>query len=89
VTFSQGDVVNRKGGFEGGFRDERSSKLGAVGAQREAAGRLRGLEEQEAALKTQTDHTDHLIDEVRAGVRSRGVLGQGLGYPVLGLRSVD
>lgn len=25
-----GDVVNRKGGFEGGYRDERASKIGAV-----------------------------------------------------------
>jgi hypothetical protein len=25
-----GDVVNRKGGFEGGYRDERVSKIGAV-----------------------------------------------------------
>ena len=29
-TYIQGDVVNRKGGFEGGFRDERASKITAM-----------------------------------------------------------
>jgi len=58
-----GDQVNRKGGFEGGYHDERVSRFGAVMKIREAVKRRGELEVQEAALKKRSDDADVAVND--------------------------
>jgi structural maintenance of chromosome 3 (chondroitin sulfate proteoglycan 6) len=58
-----GDVVSRKGGFEGGFHDDRTSKIGSVMKIRAATRALGLLEEKEATLKAQCDEAEKAVND--------------------------
>lgn len=58
-----GDIVNHKGGFEGGFRDDRYSRVGAVLKTREAANKLGQLSEQESDLIQRVNELESAINE--------------------------
>lgn len=59
-----GDVVSRKGGFEGGYHDDRVSKIGSVMKIRAATRALRVLEEKEASLKAQCEDAEKTVSDV-------------------------
>lgn len=54
----EGDVVSRKGGFEGGYHDERSSKILSVLKIKESRTRLEALTQQSQILKHQCDQAE-------------------------------
>lgn len=58
-----GDVVNRKGGFEGGYRDERISKIGAVMKIKEAGAKLVELSSREDNLRQTSESADTAVNE--------------------------
>lgn len=58
----EGDVVNRKGGFEGGFHDDRSSRFGAVMQIRKCSHSLSELLEKEAEIKAAAEEAFDLIN---------------------------
>ena len=60
----EGDMVNRRGGFEGGFHDERVSKIGAVQKIREATDKITVLMQEEAALRSAAEATEAEVGEV-------------------------
>ena len=60
----EGDQVNRKGGFEGGFHDDKLSRLGAYYKITETAKLLEELSAQEVAMKEQTESLEAEINEV-------------------------
>jgi len=59
----EGDQVNRKGGFEGGFHDEKASRIGAVYKIREANAALQELAGKEAALQAQSEQAETQVNE--------------------------
>ena len=59
-----GDVVNRKGGFEGGYRDERVSKIGAVVKIKEAGMKLEELSSKEEVLRIKSEQADTMVNEI-------------------------
>jgi len=59
-----GDVVNRRGGFEGGFRDERESKIGTILRIREATEKLMNLQTQEEAVNKKLEVVERNISEI-------------------------
>jgi structural maintenance of chromosome 3 (chondroitin sulfate proteoglycan 6) len=61
---TEGDQVNRRGGFEGGYHDERTSKIGAIMKIRESTKKIKELQESEEALKLTSDETDTLVNNV-------------------------
>lgn len=58
-----GDQVNRKGGFEGGYHDERVSRIGAVVKIREATAKLALLATQEELLKKRSETADAVVND--------------------------
>ena len=60
---ADGDQVNRKGGFEGGYHDERVSRIGAVVKIREANAKLSALSVEEEILKKKSDLADAAVNE--------------------------
>ena len=58
-----GDQVNRRGGFEGGFHDERTSRIDAVTKIRDATYRLSQLQEREKALREESEASSTAVDE--------------------------
>ena len=58
-----GDQVNRKGGFEGGYHDERVSRIGAMAKIREAHVKLTELGAQETVLKKRSEDADAAVNE--------------------------
>ena len=59
-----GDVVNRKGGFEGGYRDDRVSKMLAVYKINEAGNKLEELKTEETNLKEKTEQVEQSVNTV-------------------------
>jgi len=59
-----GDLVNRRGGFEGGFHDERVSKIGAVQKIREASSKIAEFAQEEAALRTSAETIEVQVGDV-------------------------
>jgi structural maintenance of chromosome 3 (chondroitin sulfate proteoglycan 6) len=59
----EGDLVNRRGGFEGGFHDDRVSRIGAVYKIRDANVKLTELLSREEALRTASDRADNQVSE--------------------------
>ncbi len=59
-----GDVVSRKGGFEGGYHDERSSRIQAITRMRDANSQINALQRQEVNLKAAAEKADEDITEV-------------------------
>jgi structural maintenance of chromosome 3 (chondroitin sulfate proteoglycan 6) len=59
-----GDLVNRRGGFEGGFHDERVSKMAAVQKIRDANNTIVELTKQEVILRQTTDKTELDVTEI-------------------------
>jgi len=59
----EGDQVNRKGGFEGGFHDDRASRIGAVLKIRQARAALEELLRGEKALKEASEAAEAQINE--------------------------
>jgi len=59
-----GDQVNRKGGFEGGYHDERTSRINAVFKIRESNETLGVLLQKEEQLKKQSDQAEEKVNEV-------------------------
>lgn len=64
-----GDLVNRKGGFEGGYHDDRVSRCAAVYKIRAATTRLIELTEREKGLKASSDAVDAEINTVLRDLR--------------------
>lgn len=60
----EGDLVNRRGGFEGGFHDDRASRIGAVYKIREASTKLLELTNKEEVLKAASEKADTLVNEI-------------------------
>lgn len=60
----EGDQVNRKGGFEGGYRDEKSSKILAVTKIRESQRTLNELYEREKTLKEETVRAEAKVNDL-------------------------
>lgn len=60
---TEGDQVNRKGGFEGGYHDERVSRIGAVVKIREANAKIALLDVEEDVLKKQSEAADTAVNE--------------------------
>jgi len=60
----EGDVVNRKGGFEGGYHDERASRIGAVTKMRGASGRLEVLSKKEKEVQRKADKSDTDVTDI-------------------------
>ena len=60
----EGDQVNRKGGFEGGYHDERTSRIAASEKIRMATARLSALAQQEVVLKKKSEDADAAVNEV-------------------------
>lgn len=60
----EGDLVNRKGGFEGGFHDERASRIGAVFKIRESRAALDALLQKERELKEASEQAEAKVSEV-------------------------
>lgn len=59
-----GDQVNRKGGFEGGYHDERTSKISAVFKIRESTELLNTLLHKETLLKKQSEQAEEKVNDV-------------------------
>ena len=59
-----GDVVNRKGGFEGGYRDDRISKMLAVYKMNEASKKLEELKIEETYIKEKSDQVEQSVNAV-------------------------
>jgi structural maintenance of chromosome 3 (chondroitin sulfate proteoglycan 6) len=59
----EGDLVNRKGGFEGGYHDDRVSRCTAVYKIRSATTHLMELTERESQLKSASDAIDTEIND--------------------------
>jgi len=59
-----GDLVNRRGGFEGGFHDERVSKIGAVQKIREASSKIAEFAQEEAVLRTSAEEIEVQVGNV-------------------------
>lgn len=59
---ADGDQVNRKGGFEGGYHDERVSRIGAVVKIREANTKLSALNLEEDMLKKKSEAADAAVN---------------------------
>ena len=59
----EGDLVNRRGGFEGGFHDDRASRIGAVFKIREATEKLTDLGAREGALKAASETADNAVND--------------------------
>ena len=59
----EGDSVNRRGGFEGGFHDDRVSKIGAVIRISNATQRIDTLNIEEKEIKTNTDQMEVLVSD--------------------------
>ena len=60
---TDGDQVNRKGGFEGGYHDERVSRIGAVVKIREANNKIALLDQEESVLKKRSEAADAAVNE--------------------------
>jgi structural maintenance of chromosome 3 (chondroitin sulfate proteoglycan 6) len=60
----EGDLVNRKGGFEGGFHDERASKIGAYFKIREFTAALEELQGRELEMKAASEQAEAQVNEV-------------------------
>lgn len=60
----EGDVVNHRGAFEGGYYDDRFSKILAVMKIRTAQQKLDNLEKTEKQLTTQSQEHEHKIADV-------------------------
>lgn len=60
----EGDLVNHKGGFEGGFHDDRVSRCTAVNKIRSATTRLMELSESEERLKADSDAVDNEVNDI-------------------------
>lgn len=60
---TDGDQVNRKGGFEGGYHDERVSRIGAVVKIREANAKIAELDLEESLLKKRSESADAAVNE--------------------------
>ena len=81
---ADGDQVNRKGGFEGGYHDERVSRIGAVVKIREANAKLATLNFEEEVLKKKSEAADTAVNESMREVQrleterehTRGNVGQ-------------
>jgi structural maintenance of chromosome 3 (chondroitin sulfate proteoglycan 6) len=59
----EGDIVSRKGGFEGGYHDERASKILCVQKIRESRSRLSDLTQRSDDLKKRCDEADTEVNE--------------------------
>jgi structural maintenance of chromosome 3 (chondroitin sulfate proteoglycan 6) len=60
----EGDVVNRKGGFEGGYHDERSSRIGAVLRMRKAGSVVEKLTKMEKAVQLKAEQSDSNVTDI-------------------------
>lgn len=60
----EGDVVNRMGAFEGGYHDDRQSRISAIQKIREATVRIQELSAAEEVLKAQSERTDTTVNDV-------------------------
>jgi structural maintenance of chromosome 3 (chondroitin sulfate proteoglycan 6) len=58
-----GDLANRRGGFEGGYHDDRVSRLAAVARVREANERIAELSAQEFLLKEASEAAEAAVNE--------------------------
>lgn len=60
----EGDLVNRKGGFEGGYHDERSSKILTVQKIQAGCSQLAKLLEQETRINQTSENLDGQVNDV-------------------------
>ena len=60
----EGDLVNRRGGFEGGFHDDRASRIGAVYKIRDANTKLADLMALEGSLRTESEKAENKVNDV-------------------------
>ena len=64
-----GDAVGRKGGFEGGFHDDRSSRIGAVLRIRVATQKMGELTAHSEVLTKKQEDTETAVNEVLREIR--------------------
>ena len=60
----EGDVVNRMGAFEGGYHDERQSRIAAIQKIRDATARIQELSAAEEVSKALSEKTDNTVNDV-------------------------
>ena len=60
----EGDSVNRRGGFEGGFHDDRVSKIAAVYKIRNANAKLEKLTAEEGSLRADSEKAENDVNDV-------------------------
>lgn len=58
-----GDIVGRKGGYEGGFRDERTSRIAAVHKIRDASLKLAELMQEQEAITKRCDDLEKSVNQ--------------------------
>ena len=75
-----GDQVNRNGALEGGYHDDRQSKLGSYNGIVEAKSKLNELNDQHDGLQEKCNETDqavaHLLGSIQKDEAKRGNLRQ-------------
>ena len=65
-----GDLVNRRGGFEGGYHDERVSRMSAIYKIREANAIISSYIEEETTLRTHAEAIETQVNDVMRDLQS-------------------
>lgn len=73
-----GDVVNRKGGYEGGFHDERSSRIQSINKIRAATAELEKLATKETSLKTTSEELEEQVNSTLRDIRQNEAIRDNL-----------
>jgi structural maintenance of chromosome 3 (chondroitin sulfate proteoglycan 6) len=66
----EGDLVNRKGGFEGGYHDERASKILTVQKIQMGSVSLARLQEEEQEIQRRSEELDTQVNEILSKIQS-------------------
>lgn len=66
----EGDLVNRKGGFEGGYHDERASKILTVQKIQAGCASLTKLQEKEIEIQRSSEDLDTQVNEILSKIQS-------------------
>ena len=66
----EGDVVSRKGGFEGGYHDERASKILSILKMRQCRSRLHVLNKKSTDLKEQCEKAEAEVNDTMRELQS-------------------
>ena len=64
ATTIEGDLVNRNGAFEGGYHDDRSSRIGSVQKIKNATNKITELTQAETQVKRESDSIEGQVNEL-------------------------